>query len=85
MVRLVWTSNEYEQFNKHFVNHIQNFRDAWKEVEGLSADDAKQQYIEALLEMFDQIGEQVSISEWLSGDKNGALIKEKLALLGKVV
>uniref|UniRef100_A0A914CJX8 ACB domain-containing protein n=1 Tax=Acrobeloides nanus TaxID=290746 RepID=A0A914CJX8_9BILA len=59
--------------------------DAWKEVEGLSADQAKQQYIEALLEMFDHIGEQVNISDWLSGDANGALIKEKLALLGKVV
>jgi len=38
-----------------------SFRDTWKEVENMSADEAKSKYIEALLEMFDNAGEQVSL------------------------
>ena len=55
--------------------------DAWKEVENMSADEAKSKYIEALLEMFDNAGEQVNISDWLT--KIDPSIKENLALLGK--
>ncbi|KAF7633412.1 ACB domain-containing protein [Meloidogyne graminicola] len=36
--------------------------DAWKSVEGKSQEEAKQAYIEALLEMFDDIGEKFNVN-----------------------
>uniref|UniRef100_A0AC35U5B1 ACB domain-containing protein n=1 Tax=Rhabditophanes sp. KR3021 TaxID=114890 RepID=A0AC35U5B1_9BILA len=57
--------------------------DAWKEKEGMSADDAKEQYIETLLATFDNI-QGINIGEWLSGPNLDPTIKENLALLGKV-
>ncbi|KAI6243791.1 Acyl CoA binding protein [Aphelenchoides fujianensis] len=58
--------------------------DAWKGVEGTSQADAKEKYIEVLLEMFDKIGEEVNVGEWLSGPELDPSIKQNLALLGKV-
>lgn len=60
-------------------------RDAWKSVEGMSSDEAKEKYIETLLGMFDNIGEEVNVSEWLSGPNLDPSIKQNLELLGKVV
>lgn len=56
--------------------------DAWKTAEGTSSDEAKEKYIEALLEMMDEIGTQVNIDEWLSGPNLDPSIKSNLALLG---
>lgn len=61
------------------------FRDAWKEREGTSAEDAKQKYIQALLAMFDEIGQTVNIHEWVNGPDLDPSIKTNLAVLGKVV
>ncbi|KAL3070558.1 hypothetical protein niasHS_007755 [Heterodera schachtii] len=55
--------------------------DAWKSVEGMSAEEAKEKYIETLLEKFDDAGTQVDISDWLS--KIDPSIRTNLALLGK--
>lgn len=51
----------------------------------MSQDEAKEKYIEVLLEMFDKIGEEVNVSEWLSGPDLDPSIKKNLAFLGKVV
>ncbi|KAI6191313.1 hypothetical protein M3Y97_00215000 [Aphelenchoides bicaudatus] len=59
--------------------------DAWKGVEGLSQEEAKEKYIEVLLEMFDKIGEEVNVPEWLSGPDLDPSVKKNLEFLGKVV
>jgi hypothetical protein len=51
----------------------------------MSSDEAKEKYIETLLGMFDNIGEEVNVSEWLSGPNLDPSIKQNLELLGKVV
>jgi len=61
------------------------FRDAWKGVEGMQADAAKEKYIEILLEMFDNVDPNISISEWLNDPNLDPSIKTNLALLGKDV
>uniref|UniRef100_A0A914GZ71 ACB domain-containing protein n=1 Tax=Globodera rostochiensis TaxID=31243 RepID=A0A914GZ71_GLORO len=55
--------------------------DAWKAVEGMSSEEAKEKYIETLLAKFDDAGTQVDISDWLS--KIDPSIRTNLALLGK--
>lgn len=60
-------------------------RDAWKAREGTGQDDAKEKYIEALLAMFDKIGETVNVSEWVNGPDLDPSVKANLALLGKLV
>uniref|UniRef100_A0A915DAK0 ACB domain-containing protein n=1 Tax=Ditylenchus dipsaci TaxID=166011 RepID=A0A915DAK0_9BILA len=56
--------------------------DSWKTAEGLNSEEAKEKYVEALLEMFDEIGSQVNVDEWLSGESLDPSIKSNLALLG---
>ncbi|CAD5229327.1 unnamed protein product [Bursaphelenchus okinawaensis] len=57
--------------------------DAWKAREGLAKEEAKEKYIEALLVMFDKIGEVVNISEWVNGPDLDPSIKQNLIVLGK--
>uniref|UniRef100_A0A0K0FH00 Acyl-CoA-binding protein homolog 3 (inferred by orthology to a C. elegans protein) n=2 Tax=Strongyloides TaxID=6247 RepID=A0A0K0FH00_STRVS len=57
--------------------------DAWKEKEGLTKEEAMEQYIEVLLETFDNI-EGINVGEWLSGPDLDPSIKKNLAILGKV-
>ncbi|KAI1716421.1 acyl coA binding protein domain-containing protein [Ditylenchus destructor] len=56
--------------------------DAWKSLEGTSSDEAKEKYVEALLEMFDEIGSQVNVGDWLNGSELDPVIKTNLELLG---
>jgi acyl-CoA-binding protein len=44
-----------------FITFFTFLRDSWKELEGMSADEAKQNYIKTLLEMCDKAGEQVKL------------------------
>jgi acyl-CoA-binding protein len=44
-----------------FVTFLTFPRDSWKELEGMSTDEAKQNYIKVLLEMCDKAGEQVKL------------------------
>lgn len=57
--------------------------DAWKEREGTLQNDAKEQYIEALLSMFDDIGKQLNVTEWVNGPDLDPSIKQNLEILGK--
>uniref|UniRef100_A0A914Y8K5 ACB domain-containing protein n=1 Tax=Panagrolaimus superbus TaxID=310955 RepID=A0A914Y8K5_9BILA len=57
--------------------------DAWKSKEGVNQTDAKEQYIEALLSMFDEIGTQINVNEWVNGPDLDPSIKQNLMLLGK--
>jgi len=60
--------------------------DSWKAVDGMDSSEAKNKYIEALLEMFDNIDEnQINLSEWLNGPDLDPSIKKNLAFLGKSV
>ncbi|KAH7693716.1 CRE-ACBP-3 protein [Aphelenchoides avenae] len=69
-----------------FLSFVERAKwDAWKAVEGTSKEEAKEKYIEALLEMFDKIGETVNVSEWVNGPDLDPTVKTNLALLGKVV
>ena len=62
------------------------FRDAWKAVEDITVKEAMEKYIEALLEMFDNIDDaKINLSEWLNGPDLDPSIKTNLALLGKTV
>ena len=61
-----------------------SFRDAWKAKEGTSQTDAKEQYIEALLSMFDDIGTKINVTEWVNGPDLDPSVKQNLILLGKV-
>ncbi|EPB80480.1 acyl CoA binding protein [Ancylostoma ceylanicum] len=56
--------------------------DAWKAVEGVSKEEAKQRYIKVLLKMFDQIAEELDMDVWLNQECD-PIIKTNLALLGK--
>jgi acyl-CoA-binding protein len=56
--RKKWCSKNILNFDISYF-----FRDSWKAVEGMSADEAKQNYIEALLEMFDNAGGQVNFNK----------------------
>uniref|UniRef100_A0A7E4VI58 ACB domain-containing protein n=2 Tax=Panagrellus redivivus TaxID=6233 RepID=A0A7E4VI58_PANRE len=58
--------------------------DAWKAREGTSQADAKAQYVEVLLAMFDDIGTQINVGEWVNGPDLDPSIKQNLILLGKV-
>ena len=51
----------------------------------MQADAAKEKYIEILLEMFDNVDPNISISEWLNDPNLDPSIKTNLALLGKDV
>jgi hypothetical protein len=50
----------------------------------LSQDEAKEKYIGVLLDMFDKIGEEVNVPEWLSGPNLDPSVKKNLEFLGKV-
>ncbi|KAE9551140.1 hypothetical protein FO519_005649 [Halicephalobus sp. NKZ332] len=57
--------------------------DAWKAREGTSQSDAKEQYIEAILAMFDEIGKEINVTEWVSGPGLDPSVKANLIVLGK--
>jgi len=59
--------------------------DAWQGVKGMSAEEAKEKYIQVLLDMFDKIGDQVNVGEWLNGPDLDPSIKTNLELLGSSV
>lgn len=59
------------------------FRDAWKAREGTNQTDAKEQYIEVLLAMFDEIGKEINVTEWVNGPDLDPSVKANLILLGK--
>lgn len=56
--------------------------DSWKALEGTSKEDAKQRYIDVLLDMFDKIAEELDMDLWLNKECDPC-IKTNLALLGK--
>ncbi|CAI5456181.1 unnamed protein product [Caenorhabditis angaria] len=55
--------------------------DSWKELEGVSQDEAKERYIKALNEMFDKIAQELDVSAWL--EQIDPVIKTNLALISK--
>ncbi|KJH47102.1 acyl CoA binding protein [Dictyocaulus viviparus] len=56
--------------------------DAWKAVEGMSGEEAKERYIKVLLEMFEKIESELDMDLWLNKQCD-PIIKTNLALLGK--
>ncbi|KAI6173886.1 Acyl CoA binding protein [Aphelenchoides besseyi] len=57
--------------------------DEWKKLEGMNQLVAKERYVETLLEMFDKIGEELNVDEWLNGVNLDPSIKQNLAFLGR--
>uniref|UniRef100_A0AC34RPC4 ACB domain-containing protein n=1 Tax=Panagrolaimus sp. JU765 TaxID=591449 RepID=A0AC34RPC4_9BILA len=57
--------------------------DAWKAREGTNQTEAKEQYIEALMAMFDDIGKAINVTEWVNGPDLDPSIKANLIILGK--
>lgn len=55
--------------------------DAWKAIEGMSSDEAKKKYVEALLEVFDNIDPSINVDEWLNGPNLDPCVKKNLAFL----
>ncbi|CAB3399956.1 unnamed protein product [Caenorhabditis bovis] len=55
--------------------------DSWKELNGVSQDEAKERYIKALNEMFDKIAQELDVGAWL--EQIDPVIKTNLALIAK--
>lgn len=51
-------------------------------MEGTSAESAKEKYIEALLEIFENLDPSINVSEWLNGPNLDPTIKTNLISLG---